>query len=432
MLLEFSVENFRSFREKQTLSLVASTDKAHEGNLIAGEKQSLLKVAAVYGANASGKSNLVTAIRFMASFIQQSATTMTQGDKIQGAVPFRLDRESEGEPSSFEVTVIVEGVRYVYGFSVTPERVHGEWLDAYPKGRPRRWFEREGDPADWTFNKPLRGDQTTLKERTRANGLVLSRGAELNIAPLSKLFLWFRKKLWTFDLSDPPQVFWNTQKTAQVARGDKSFRDRVTRLLHHADLGISGIRFVEKPMTPDGMPSILREMLSDHMMKQLGDGTRFQLLSSHQSSDGDAAIEFDFEEAESNGTKRLFALAGPLLVALDQGSVVVADELDCSMHPLLTRKLIELFQSPEANKKGAQLVFTTHDSSMMDQTLFRRDQIWFTEKNTSGATDLFSLYDFKTDEGKPRVNEAFERRYLAGRYGAVPQFGPALEDAELE
>ena len=432
MLLEFSVENFRSFREKQTLSLVASKDKAHEGNLIPGEKQSLLKVAAVYGANASGKSNLVTALRFMESFIHRSATTMTQGDKIQGAVPFRLDRECEGEPSSFEVTVVVDGVRYVYGFSVTPERVHDEWLEAYPKGRPRRWFERVLDPETqepkWTFNKPLKGDQVILKEKTRPNGLVLSRGAELNIAPLSKLYLWVRKKLWNFDLSVPP-VFNLSQQTAELMRDNDAFRNRVTRLLHDADLGITGIKFVEEPALPVQMPSALREIFSDSLMKQLGDSTRIGIRSLHNIAGQDANVEFVFEEAESNGTQRLFALAGPLLHALDTGAAIVIDELECSMHPLLTRKLVELFQNPEVNKDGAQLVFTTHDSTLMDQALLRRDQIWFTKMNSSGATELFSLYDFKK---KPRVNEAFERRYLAGRYGAVPQFGPALEDAELE
>ena len=435
-MIEFSVSNFRSFKDEQTLSLVASPDKTHEGNLIRGdkEKENLFKVAAIYGANASGKSNLVAAIRFMESFIRRSATKMTQGDKILGAVPFRLDPESQGEPSSFEATVVADGTRYVYGFSVTSERVHSEWLTAYPKGKPQRWFERVLDPetqqVKWTFNKPLRGNQAILKEKTRPNGLVLSRGAELNIGPLSRLFLWFRERLWLFDLSAPP--FFLFQRTAELMRDNDAFRNRVTRLLRDADLSIRGISLAEKPLLLDQMPSVVREMLSDGMMKQLGDSTAIEIRSLHEIEGGEAEIEFDFEEAESNGTKRLFALAGPLLDALDQGSILVVDELECSMHPLLTRKVIELFQNPEVNKSGAQLIFFTHDSTLMDHTLFRRDQIWFTEKNANGATELFSLYDFKTDEGKPRVNEAFERRYLAGRYGAVPLFGPALEDAELE
>lgn len=433
MLIEFSVENFRSFKERQTLSLVASKDKAHEGNLIPGEKENLLKVAALYGANASGKSNLVKGINFMESFIRNSATAMTQGDNIPGTTPFRLDPESQGEPSSFEATVVVDGTRYVYGFSVTPERVHREWLVAYPKGKAQHWLEREFDPESqqtaWTFNKPLKTDRQLLEEKTRDNGLVLSRGAELNMEPLSKLFLWFRERLWLLDLSVATEFL--LEQTTKRTKDNEAFRNRVLRLLHHADLGLSGIRFVEGPALPDQMPSEVREMFSDRMMELLGDSSTVGIRSLHNVRGGDADIEFDFEDAESNGTKRLFALAGPLLDALDKGATVVVDELDCSMHPLLVRKLIELFQDPEINDKGAQLIFTTHDSSLMDQTLFRRDQIWFTEKNAGGATELFSLYDFKTDEGRPRVNEAFERRYLAGRYGAVPQFGPALEDAEL-
>jgi hypothetical protein len=192
-------------------------------------------------------------------------------------------------------------------------------------------------------------------------------------------------------------------------RKNKAFHTRVTRLLRHADMGISGVRLTEKS-------------------SQLK-GKYIDVRSLHEVGGKSPPVELDFNQAESDGTKRLFALAGPILSALDKGALIVADELDCSMHPHLTRKLIELFQNPKMNDKGAQLIFTTHDTTLMDHTLFRRDQIWFTEKNAHGATELFSLYDFKK---KPRVNEAFERGYLAGRYGAVPQFGPALEDAELE
>ena len=433
MLIEFSVENFRSFKERQTLSLVASSDKAHEGNLIPRAKDSLLKAVAVYGANASGKSNLVAAIRAMDTFIGISATEMTQGDKIAAAAPFRLDAKSPGEPSTFEVALVIGDVRYVYGFSVTSERVHAEWLDAYPNGRAQHWFERDSnDPTSWSFNRPLKKDDAAiLRKRTRQNGLILSRGAELNIGPLSKLFLWFREKLWPFNFSDPPRSL--VRLSARYVKDNPRVRGRVVQLLRHADIGISDLAIEEEPLKVDDLPKEVREKVLA-AMKQDGEAnpTVISIRSVHDTANHGRRVEFDFETDESSGTQRLFALAGPVLDALDKGALVVADELDCSMHPHLTRKLIELFQNPKVNSKGAQLVFTTHDTTLMDHTLFRRDQIWFTEKNAQGATELFSLYDFKTEDGKPRVNEAFERRYLAGRYGAVPQFGPALEDADLE
>jgi hypothetical protein len=432
MLIEFSVENFRSFKERQTLSLVASSDKAHEGNLIPREKENLLKAVAVLGANASGKSNLVAAIRATDTFIGMSATRMTQGDKIAAADPFCLDTDSSGEPSTFEMVLIVDDVRYVYGFSVTSERVHGEWLDAYPEDRAKRWFERNSDdPTSWKFGKLFsKEDTAVLRKMTRPNGLILSRGAELNIEPLSKLYLWFRERHMYLGAVVPSWFL--RQKTLKRMKDDEAYHARVTRLLHDADVGISDIKLAEKPVQLEAIPSAMRELLSDDLMKKLAENGLVDIRSLHKVAGGDVPVEFDFEQAESDGTKRLFALAGPILDALDTGALVVADELDSSMHPHLTRKLIELFQNPKVNRKGAQLIFTTHDTTLMDHTLFRRDQIWFTEKNAHGATELFSLYDFKTEDGKPRVNEAFERRYLAGRYGAVPQFGPALEDADLE
>ena len=183
-----------------------------------------------------------------------------------------------------------------------------------------------------------------------------------------------------------------------------------------------------RPSIPDDAPKELREFFV--ALQKLADSektTRFSITTEHLLNDGETQIPFSLEEDESNGTQRFFALAEPILLALSEGNLLVIDELDCSMHPLLTRKVIELFQSPEENTKGAQLVFATHDSSLMDPTLLRRDQIWLTEKRANGATELFSLYDFGADS-RPRKDTAFEKNYLAGRYGAVPSFGPFFED----
>jgi hypothetical protein len=464
MLIEFRIGNFRSFDELQTFSLVASSDERHPDNCIPFHKLKLLKSAAIYGANASGKSNLIKAIGFMRQFILFSATTMNVGDEIP-VVPFQLNPDSRGKASLFEVGFAVGDVRYQYGFTATSKRVEDEWLIAYPKGRAQHLLERsfdlETEKTKWTFRGELHKEGRLLKERTRENGLVLSRGADLNIAPLTTVFLWFRQKMSVLDLSTPPASL--IDQTALRLKEDPTFRDRVLRLIRHADLGISDLEVAEEQArystwivptptvfvggapvssgTTSGFtmtavnvpPSLTGPFISGAgTLNYTSSGISFPpvhtIRSIHRSPGGEA-VRFNFLEAESNGTQRFFALVGPWLDALDQGAGLVIDELDCSMHPSLTWKLVELFQTKDANPKGAQLIFSTHDSTLMDLELFRRDQIWIVEKNRAGGSRLSSLYDF---EEKPRNNEAVQQRYLAGRYGGVPVFGPTFEDLELK
>ena len=246
--------------------------------------------------------------------------------------------------------------------------------------------------------------------------------------PVKPLYLWFRKTFWIFDLSETPRFL--GQSTAKKIGKDEEFRSRVVQFMREADFGINSLSVREEalPSIPDDAPKELREVVVN-LQKLAGNEkfTHFAVTTEHLINGEEAPIPFSLEEDESQGTQRFFALAEPILSALSDGDLLVIDELDCSMHPLLTRKVIELFQSPEENTKGAQLVFATHDSSVMDQTLLRRDQIWLTEKQSNGATELFSLYDFGADS-RPRKNTAFEKNYLAGRYGAVPSFGPFFED----
>jgi AAA15 family ATPase/GTPase len=438
VLIEFRVGNFRSFAEPQTFSLVASSDTKHPDNCIPFGNLQMLKSAAVFGANASGKSNLIKALNFMRLFVLSSATIMNVGDKIRVA-PFQLNSELSKQASFFEIVFVVDEVRYQYGFTVTSERVRDEWLIAYPKGRPQHLLERRFDPKTeqtmWTFRGELHKGGALLRERTRDNGLALSRGAELNIVPLTAVFLWFRQKMSVLDLSKQPEVL--IHRTAGRLEDDFAFRERVVRLLRHADLGITDLELptiVHLPFawlpSPDEADSPAEQLLFGRpaSSSQAHEIPGQILQSIHQTPSGEP-VRFDFLEAESNGTQRFFALAGLWLDALDHGNFLAIDELDCSMHPTLTRKLIELFQAPDVNPKGAQLIFSTQDSTLMDQELFRRDQIWIVEKDRAGASRLSSLYDF---EEKPRNNEALQRRYLAGHYGGVPVFGPTFEDLELK
>jgi hypothetical protein len=218
------------------------------------------------------------------------------------------------------------------------------------------------------------------------------------------------------------------QTTARRAKEDKNFRSFVEALMSDADTGISGLNVQEQPALkarPKNMPENLYAALKDFIGDE--DATSYAVSTKHYISDTDATVEFDLVDDESNGTQRLFALAWPIFSALEDGDLLVIDELDCSMHPLLTRKIVELFNSEEANKKGAQLLFVTHDSSIMDSNILRRDQIWLTEKRQDGSTDLYSLFDIKS----PRKNEALEKNYLSGKYGAIPIFGPVFEDLEF-
>ena len=438
MLIQFSVQNYRSFREEQTLSLVAGKDVAHLDSLInCGGKFRLSKVASIYGANASGKSNLVKAMQAMERFVLVSATRMSLGDSIEFVSPFRLDTSTVQEPSRFEITLLIEGDIFVYGFSATKERVHDEWLSVQPQGRRKsKWLQRSRDKASgvtsWAFRGPLKRDEGLLKEKTRDNGLVLSRAAELNIEAVTPLYLWFRNTFGILDLSERPTGL--GQLTAGRMNEDKEFQSRVIRFIREADFGIDSLSVKEgewMQSVPDDAPKELHELreVFVNLQKLVSSEkvVRFSITTEHSLNDGETQIPFSLEEDESNGTQRFFALAGPILSALSDGDLLVIDEIDCSMHPLLTRKVIELFQSPEENTNGAQLVFATHDSSVMDPALLRRDQIWLTEKRANGSTELFSLYDFGADS-RPRKDTAFEKNYLAGRYGAIPSFGPFFED----
>ncbi len=428
MLIEFKVENFRSFKEEQTFSLAATpSDKSHPNNLIECERGTLLKGAGIFGANASGKSNLIKAFEFARGFVSTSATKMTIGDPIEGVSPFKLDVDYAGSPSKFEFLIQLDGVDYRYGFTVTTERVHDEWLFVRQAGTRKRfvnWFERtldtETGKTKSIIGGPLKDAHTELIKTTRNNCLLLSRAANIDIEAIRNLFRWFRLRVVVLDLSS--RFF--SSGTIEHIKDNDDFKDDVLELLRDADTGIDDIAVEER----SGLSTSVQ-------IKRLPEHLYYKVITRHRVSGSDDFVDFNLERDESNGTQRLFDLAGPVLAALAEGSLLVLDELDCSLHPLLSRKIIAMFQSPSLNKKGAQLVFTTHDTTLMDPNLFRRDQIWIAEKNVDRATELYTLSDIKSSSsqrGKTRGTERFDKNYLAGRYGGVPEFGPSLDDLELE
>ena len=438
MLISFSVENYRSFADEQTLSLEAVKDVAHPDHVVDCGRFSLLKTAALYGANASGKSNLLKAFSFMARFVRASATKMTLGDPIRGADNFRLDKTRAGMPCSFDLRVLLNDTEYQYGFSAMKERVCDEWLYVTRKGTRAtnplfRRFDFSTGKTAWELRGELKGAKD-ITDKTRDNGLFLSRAAEMNVAGAKELFLWFTGRLRYLNLASPTR--WLIIQTVRRMEEDELFRTRVERLVHDADFGIDGLSTESELLVKDLedrfspiLPNMPKDLIARYkaFLGRVASGhpqLRFRVKTFHKLPDSDESVEFSLKKDDSNGTQRFFGVVGAILRTLDTGTLLVVDELDCSMHPHLTYKLVEMFQSAEANPKGAQLIFATHDTNLMTPALFRRDEIWLTEKNAGGATELFSLAEIKS---KPRKDDGFEKHYLAGRYGGVPSFGPALE-----
>lgn len=410
MLLEFRVSNYRSIRDEVVFSFVASNDKKLSGNLIPTGLKGLhdvVRTAAVYGPNASGKSTLLSAINYMRGVIAESATIMQLGQTFN-IQTFKLDKEFIAKPSTFEISFIFDGIRHQYGFEITPERIVEEWLLVYKTAKPQQWFRRIFDEKtqsyEYEFSSHLVGPRKLWQETTRQNALFLSTATQLNSELLGPIFRWLVEKPVYFGAGLNPLPDYTTA-LLQNDSGKSAVRD----FLQSADISIAEILTVPRQgfhqnivFGPEGtqVTSEEKELLIPQFV--------------HKTDKGTASLEL---HEESQGTQRLYALAAPILDVLERGRILIVDELDSSLHPLLVRKLIKLFNSPSANRNGAQLLFTTHDTSLLDKTLFRRDQIWFTEKNKDQATCLYPLLDFS-----PRETEAWEKGYLIGRYGAVPFF----------
>jgi AAA15 family ATPase/GTPase len=417
MLIEFKVKNFLSFREEVALSMVASADKSLPENTIAASEfggRNLLRSAVVYGPNAAGKSNLIAAVNFVDEFVN---TSMER--KLNSPIdvtPFLLVAEPNNAPSEFEITFTdSEDVRYQYGFHVTAERVVREWLVAYPKGLPQIWFEREhagGADAElaWYFGRNLKGKNSQVAEMTRPDVLFLSNAAKLNHWQLGRVFKWFQSSLRVIGAEELSPHFYTY--SAVRAKEDEQAQARIRRLLAIADFGISGFDVREETFTDKDLP----EEMPAEMRSQLINKKHLDVYMRHPVG-SDSEVTFPLEE-ESSGTQRLFTLSGPLADVLENGWTLFVDELDTSLHPLLVRYLVELFHNPQMNPKGAQLIFNTHDTTLMDCCLFRRDQIWFVEKDRQGCSHLYPLLDYS-----PRKDEALAKGYLLGRYGAIPFLG---------
>lgn len=412
MLVEFRVKNFKSFQNECVLSLVGSSDRSLPNNTLATKsfsKHKLLRSAVLYGPNASGKSNLIAAIAFVQNLVRSSATNPPHAEiTVQ---PFRLHEKSRQSPSEFELTFIHDEIRYQYGFSVDRWRVYSEWLVAYPKGRAQTWFERrldvESGSYEWYFGRHLKGEKTRLQELTKSSSLFLSVGATFNNHQLAKVYNWFDHYLLVVDINEASERL--IYETAKQTLAEPDFHQAIQKFLQVADLGIVDFSVEERAASNPERRRFAEQALDIQIQ--------------HQSKgQNNTPIAFSFEE-ESLGTRRLFAYGGPLLSTLKNGYTLFVDELDASLHPRMLKAFVTLFHDPTLNPHHAQLIFNTHDITLLDSLVFRRDQIWLIEKDRSGASHLYSLLEFS-----PRKDEALAKGYLQGRYGAVPNLSTRVDE----
>ena len=418
MLIGFSVGNYKSFKETVTLSMVASSitedDKELDENILfeIHHKLKLLKSAAIYGANASGKSNLVAAINFMKWFVLNSSKE-TQVSEAIDIEAFRLSTETEKEPSFFEIVFLLEGENFRYGFEVNTEQVVSEWLFKTDDNAEKMLFERNFD----NFILDDFPEGQGISDKTRNNALFLSVVAQFNGKCSGKILLWFSKSL---QLISGLQDIQYRKETLESFENDRHRHD-IIEFIKKLDLGIADIQITNQPVFIISNNKALYASSYGGSL-YLNSESKPTVKTSHPKYDADGkqtAIElFDIEKHESEGTNKLFALAGLLLDTLRTGKILFIDELDARLHPLITRELICLFNSNETNPHNAQLIFTTHDTNLLSSKTFRKDQIWFTEKDNKGATDLYSLVEYKV--GK---DASFERDYVIGKYGAIPFIG---------
>jgi uncharacterized protein len=418
MFIEFRVQNFRSFKERQTLSMVGASLPEHVKSNTFDSKlkgfDRLLRTAVIYGSNAAGKTNLMRAMQFMQAFVISSASTT--GAAQYPYSPFKLSKTTREAPSEFEIAFIQNGIRYEYGFSMGPKQIEKEWLIEHVQSRSRtrgrQLFERTWDKRtkkySWTFGPSFKGERTTWRNSTRAEALFLSTATQLNSTQLRPIFDWFQKKLVV--ITGPTTL--NQSLSLQVW-DEPDGKKRLLPFLKEADLGIVDIQIEKKPLPLSG---VILQGPQAILQQRAGQPTPdvVRVILSHASDDPKKPIGFNFED-ESSGTQILFKTAGAWLNVIKNGEVLLFDEIDTNMHPKLLMFLIQQFHSTATNPNNAQLICSTHNTSLLDRDVFRRDQFWFVEKDKVGASKLYPLTDFS-----PRNDEVIERWYMRGRYGALP------------
>lgn len=421
MLIQFTVGNFRSFKENTTLSMVkakitALDPKLDINNTINVSKNlSLLKSLAIYGANASGKSNLIKALGVMKRFILNSSKESQANEPIP-TTPFLLDAKTEKKPSFFEVVFLIDKIIYRYGFEITSKEVLSEWLFYSPRGKEANLFIR--DKNNIRTSRDFKGSRG-VKALTRSNALFLSVAAQFNVEIAVKVLKWFKEIGLISGLNDASYSGF----TATMFVEKKSYRDGILKIIKDSDVGIDDVIIEKRDRDhPNFFPKNMPQELKEFLLKQMengGESISFKTIHTKQDKNGEISsfVLFDMDD-ESEGTQKLFLMSGPVIDTLAKGTVLIIDEIEARLHTLLTRSIIKLFNSKVTNPKNAQLIFATHDTNLLSNKLFRRDQIWFIEKDRLSASHLYSLAELKV-----RSDASFESDYLSGKYGGIPLLG---------
>ena len=393
MLIDFAVRNYRSIKDTQTFSMIKSPGAELESAntfSVEGQNLSLLRSAVIYGANASGKSNVIKAIRFLKELVLESAKESNSDEDIE-VTAFKYDKHTKSQPSEFEITFVHDGIKYQFGTVVSNTRILEEWLIAYPKGRPQRWFTRLFDPYSeeylYKFSENFQGQKAVYQATTRQNALFLSTCVQLNNKQLKPVYHWFS------DMLQLGGIFgYNHHYSAKLCSSETT-KNQVLSFLNAADMSIDDIEVEERPFNKDDIPLLLPDDIRSQLARELKDHVDYEVSVLRKDSDG-KMVPMDIKE-ESDGTQKLFGLVGPVIDTIETGLVLVIDELHSNLHPKMVEYLTCLFNNAEVNKKNAQLIFTTHETSILSQDIFRRDQVWFAEK-LNLETSLYSLLEFST------------------------------------
>ena len=420
MLVEFTVNNYKSIKDTVKFSMLTSSKDS--GNIFKIRNYELLRSAIIYGANASGKSNFLRAMAFMRKFVLNKYKIIQSTDKLPFE-PFKLCDETENSSSSFEIVFFIDNIKYRYGFELDNEVIYAEWLFADEKNKEAKLFIRDYDDKDYINpNKFKEGyiffEKKTGKIRVPNNQLFIWKCDQENGAISQAILKWFSH----FNMIDGLDHYGYINFTMRKM-DDPLFKNKIIKLLKTADLAIDDvdieedevpIEIIEKFPMPDDMK---KEIINDGGLKSVSINTKHKKYDKDGNVIGEVIFELDKEE--SQGTRKFFAISAPIIDTLQNGKILIIDELDASLHPILTQHLIKLFNDETINTKNAQLIFATHDTNLLKPYLFRRDQIWLAEKNKYSSTDIYSLADFKG----VRAKEDFEKRYIQGKYGAIPYLG---------
>ncbi len=420
MLVNFTFQNFRSFRDEKTLSMEAGSIKELQESVIQKESYRLLPAAVMYGANSSGKSNVLLALMTMRSVLLGSVR-LNPNDELNFQ-PFKLDLISAKAPTSFEIQFLLDDVKYRYGFDYDKTHICKEWL--YEKCSGQREFnlflriDNEFEVSKARFPEGLGKEGSTPSNR-----LFVSLVAQLNGAKSMRILDWFNNCNFLSGMDSQGYEGFTLQMFSNHLEGCKQALD----FFHHTQLGFNELLVTEKSFSDETFSSRTQipEALRSKLMEELKGKKIMEAKTTHNVYDEQGNVSgigtFDKDEMESEGTKKVIEMSGPIFDTLRLGKVLIVDELDAKLHPLLTRSILQLFMNPEANAHGAQLIFATHDTNLFNLAYLRRDQIWFTEKDKTESTDLYSLLEFKDENGtKIRNDRSVQKDYINGRYGAIP------------